>query len=133
MAFETAVADIQLSRVESRNAEKMYNKRSIAEVSSMFEGFDWSAYAKGAGVADLEELVVRQLPYFEAIGGLMAKTDMQTIKDYMTYRLVNGSADLLSTNLLTLKFGFYSKTLRGIPENKPRWKAQYSCNESRIG
>lgn len=133
MAFETAVADIQLSRVESRNAEKMYNKRTIAEVASMFEGFDWSAYAKGAGIADLDELVVRQLPYFEALGGLMAKTDMQTIKDYMTYRLVNGSADLLSSEFVDLKFGFYSKTLRGIPENQPRWKRSIRATSRVLG
>ena len=49
----------------------------------------------------------------------MAKTDMQTIKDYMTYRLVNGSADLLSNEFVDLKFGFYSKTL-WYPENQPR-------------
>ena len=37
MAFETQIADAQLSRVESRNAEKMYNKRSVAEVKAMLK------------------------------------------------------------------------------------------------
>lgn len=133
LAFETKIADAQLSRVESRDAEKMYNKRTASELTTMLKGFDWNAYASATELTDVETLVVRQLPYFKVMGELFSNTDVETLKDYMTFQLVSGSASLLSKTFVDLRFDFFSKTLRGVPENQPRWKRAVAATSGVLG
>ncbi|WP_438862828.1 M13 family metallopeptidase [Neptunicella sp.] len=133
MALETAIADKHLSRVERRDAEKNYNKRSVEEVRELLNGFDWNAYAQASGIGQVDKMVVREYPYFEAIGGILANTDLQTLKDYLTFRLVDNNAPHLSKQFVDLNFDFYSKTLRGVPEQRERWKRAVAATSGVLG
>ncbi|MBC3765326.1 M13 family metallopeptidase [Neptunicella marina] len=133
MALETAIADKHLSRVERRDAEKNYNKRSTEEVTTLLNGFDYAAYAKGSGIEDVQKVIVRELPYFEAIGGILADTDLQTLKDYLAFRVVDQYAPRLSDTFSDLSFNFYSKTLRGVPEQQERWKRAVASTSGVLG
>jgi putative endopeptidase len=133
MKLETEIAAKQVSRVESRDAEKNYNKRSVGEVQDMLKGFDWQAYADAIGVGSLEEVVVRNLPYFEVMGDIFSSTDVQVWKDYMTYNLIDTYAQKLNQDLVDLSFDFHSKTLNGIPEQRPRWKRAVDATSGLLG
>ena len=133
LAVETAIAQKQISRVEARDAEKNYNKRSVEQVKALVKGFDWEAYAKAAGVSNVDQLIVRNYPYFEALGELFAETDVQAWKDYMAFHLVDSHATLLSKDFVDLNFGFHSKTLNGVPQNEPRWKRGVNVTSSALG
>lgn len=133
MALETRIAEKHLSRVESRDAEKNYNKRSAEEVNALFGEFAFDEYAKAGGVAQAENLIVRQLPYFESFSELFANTDVQTWKDYMTFKTLDEYAPRLSQEFVDLNFDFHGKTLSGIPEQRPRWKRAVSATSSTLG
>lgn len=133
MALETRIAEKHLSRVESRDAEKNYNKRNIEELQLILSGFDWQRFAKAGGIEGVEEVIVRQLPYFEAFGGIFADTDVQTWKDYMTFKLLDEYAPRMTDALVDRHFAFHSTTLNGIPEQRPRWKRAVSATSSVLG
>jgi putative endopeptidase len=131
--LEKQIADTHWTKVESRDANKTYNKVPVSELKAMLKGFDWDAYASEAGLDKLDSVVVRQLSYFENLGAVFADTELQTWKDYLAFRVVDEFASQMSEELVALKFGFYSKTLRGIPENQPRWKRAVNATSGALG
>jgi putative endopeptidase len=133
MKLETEIAAKQVSRVESRDAEKNYNKRTVGEVQDMLKGFDWQAYADASGIGSVEEVVVRNLPYFEVMGEIFSSTDIQVWKDYMTYNLIDTYAQRLNKELVDLSFDFHSTTLNGVPEQRPRWKRSVDAASGVLG
>lgn len=133
MALEKDIAAKHLSRVESRDAEKNYNKQSAEQVKALLGSFDWQAYADASGVGHIENMVVRNMPYFEQISGIFAAHDLQTWKDYLTFNLVDAYASRLSQDLVDLHFDFHSTTLNGIPEQRPRWKRAVAATSGVLG
>jgi putative endopeptidase len=133
MALEKNIADKHLSRVESRDAEKNYNKKSTVQVKALLGSFDWQAYADASGVGEVNEMVVRNMPYFEQIAGIFAAHDLQTWKDYLVFNLVDSYASRLSQDMVDLHFDFHSTTLNGIPEQSHRWKRAVAATSSILG
>ncbi len=133
LALETAVAKNQISRVESRDAEKNYNKKSTAELKKLLTGFDWDAFATAGEVGEVKSVIVRNLPYFQSLGKLFSSTDLQTWKDYLAFQLVDSHATVLPQEFVDLHFEFHSTTLQGIPQNQPRWKRAVSLTSSALG
>lgn len=133
MALETDIATKHISNVESRDAEKNYNKQSVSHLQTLLGSFDWQAYAKASGIGHINELVIRNTPYFENISELFKFHDLQTWKDYLTYKLLDTYAPRLDQSLVDLHFDFHSTTLNGIPEQKPRWKNAVSATSSVLG
>ena len=134
MDLEKDIASKHISRVESRDAEKNYNKRSAEAVKNLMgSSFDWQAYADASGIGSVEEIIVRNMPYFEAVGEIYANHDVQVWKNYLTYNLVDAYASQLNEELVNLHFDFHSKTLNGIPEQQPRWKRAVAATSSVLG
>jgi endothelin-converting enzyme/putative endopeptidase len=133
MNLEKDIASKHISSVERRDAEKNYNKRTVEQVQELLGNFDWQAYAQASGIAEVKDLVVRNLPYFEAISSLFEKHDVQVWKDYLTFNLLDSYASRLNQDLVDLHFEFHSTTLNGIPEQRPRWKRAVSATSSVLG
>jgi len=133
MSLEKDIAAKHISNVERRDAEKNYNKRSVEEVQELLGNFDWQAYAQASAVGNVEDLVVRNLPYFEGIASLFSDHQLQVWKDYLTFNLLDSYATRLNKDLVDLHFDFHSTTLNGIPEQRPRWKRAVSATSSVLG
>jgi putative endopeptidase len=133
LALETRIAEAQMTRVESRDAEKNYNKRSQTEVETLLKGFPWQTYAKAAGLKAADAVIVRNYTYFEKLGALFADTDLQSWKDYLSFRLLDAYAPALSSTFVDLNFGFRQTALNGVPENQPRWKRAVGATSDTLG
>lgn len=133
LQLETDIASKHISRVESRDAEKNYNKRTVAQVKDLMASFDWQAYADASGVGEVPEVIVRNMPYFETVGEIFANHDVQVWKDFLTYNLLDAYAPKLNQQLVDLNFAFHSTTLNGIPEQQPRWKRAVASTSGVLG
>lgn len=133
LALETEIAKRHMTKVESRDAEKNYNKRKAQEVQELLSEFNWPLYAQAAGADHVEEMIVRNYSYFESFGELFAQTDAQTWKDYLAYRLLNTYAPSLSKDFVDLHFGFHGTTVNGTPEQEPRWKRGVNAASGALG
>lgn len=133
LALETEIAERHMSKVESRDAEKNYNKRKAKQVQELLTEFNWPLYAKATGADHVDEIIVRNYPYFERFGELFAQTDVQTWKDYLAYRLLNSYAPSLSQEFVDLHFGFHGTTVTGTPEQEPRWKRGVNATSGVLG
>ncbi|MBO2555112.1 M13 family metallopeptidase [Shewanella algae] len=132
--IELFIAQSQWSRVESRDANKAYNKMSLKELKQLMGGFDFDGFAKAAGLTGkTQDVIVRQPSYFEKLGAEFGKFPVSAWQDYLAFHLVDSYAGLLSQQFVDLHFDFHSKTLMGIQEQKPRWKRAVDGADQVIG
>lgn len=133
LEVETKLAEAQWTRVESRNADKTYNKMTASEVDELLGSFDFSRYLSAANLSDVDNMVIRQPSYFEKLGEMFTDVDLQTWKDYLSFKVINDAASILSEDFSNRRFAFYGTTLRGIPEQEPRWKRGVDATNSVLG
>lgn len=122
MEVEALIAQHHQSREESRDIEKAYNKRTAEEFVALVDGFDWAAYSEGMKLGEQAEMIVTNYPFIEKFGEIFTSVSVDAWKDYLTFHLLDAYADSLSQDFVDLSFGFHSTTVRGVPENLPRWK-----------
>ncbi len=122
LQLETHLAEVQWERTELRDANKRYNLFTLADWSQKTPGIDWQAYFQAAGVGEIAELNVMTPSYFEGLNELLAATPISVWKDYLTFKLVDATAPLLSQAFVDANFELHGKALAGIPEQQPRWK-----------
>ncbi|KJY95056.1 MULTISPECIES: M13 family metallopeptidase [Pseudoalteromonas] len=132
VALESKLAKAQWSRVQSRDATKSYNKMTVAEASELTGEFDFAQFLAQSDI-DSKEVIIRQPSYFEDFGSIFAETELDTWQDYLTFHFVSNYADELSKDFVDRKFAFYSTTLRGVEEQKPRWKKAVDSANAVLG
>ncbi|WP_210604356.1 M13 family metallopeptidase [Brevibacterium oceani] len=135
MAFETEIARHHWDRVACRDAEKTYNKYSIAELRDLGPEFDFDSYLGilTADATDLKYLVVSQPSFVTGMAKVWAETDLATIKTWLRFVVVSDTASLLSDEFVEENFDFNSRTLSGTPALRERWKRGVSLVEGYLG
>jgi putative endopeptidase len=134
LALETNLAKIQWTKVENRDPVKAYNKVEFSKLAALAPGYDWKSYLTDSGVqGKTDYLVVSQPSYISGLGKLLQSTPLPVWKTYFRWRLLNDLAPYLSKNFVDEHFAFYGTALRGIPENRPRWKRGIALVENSVG
>jgi predicted metalloendopeptidase len=76
---------------------------------------------------------VRQPDYLQALDALLASTPLPVLKQYLTFKLLDSAAPVLSTPFEEAHFAFRGKTLQGLQENRPRWKRGVEAVDGALG
>lgn len=120
--LETALAKLQWTPVQSRDAVKTYNKYPVGKVIDEMPGFDWSAWAKPQGFDKATEWIIGQPSFFKGFAELVPKTPLSTWKAWLAARLITTRGMFLSEPFLRTRFAFFNTTLTGQPEPRSRWR-----------
>ena len=131
--LETQLAKNSLSRVEMRDPDRIYNMRSVVELQKSTPNFKWRDYFINAGTPIFESLNVGMPDFIAALDEIIKNTDIQVIKDYLKWKIIHGSASLLSDDLSTENFNFYSKYLYGQEVQQPRWRRVLNATDGCLG
>jgi putative endopeptidase len=131
--LETKIAKIQWSKVENRNVDKTYNKMDLDALAKIAPGIDWNQYFTDIGAKDVKEVDVAQPSYFTAMAKLLDSVPVDTWKTWLKYRVIHRYANLLSKDFVDTEFAFFGTTLRGVPQNRPRWKRGVMTVEGCLG
>ncbi len=131
--LEKKMAKIQWSRVQNRDSNKTYNKFTIEKLAKLTPNFDMRLFLKTAGFEKAEDVIVRQPSYFKAFDKLFKTTSLNDWKAYFTLKTISAFASYLPHDFVDAQFDFYAKTLRGIQQNRPRWKRGVSTVEGALG
>ncbi|GAC1574867.1 MAG: M13 family metallopeptidase [Sphingomicrobium sp.] len=121
VAFETKLARAHWTRIESRDADKTYNKMSLVELASSAPGFDFRSMFIANGTP-VNSVVVAQPSAISATARLVAATPLEVLKDQLFVRSLDEYADYLPSAIDKENFAFYGTILSGTPEQQVRWK-----------
>ncbi len=133
VAMETSLAKASRKLEDLRDPYTNYNKLAIVKLRSLSPGMDWPVYLQQMGVQHIDSVIVGQPEFYQALDKVIAGTDMQTLKDYMTFHLISSFAPFLSKPYSDANFDFYAKTIRGAQEQHPRWRRALDAEERAIG
>ncbi|RFP12700.1 M13 family peptidase [Duganella sp. BJB475] len=134
VALETALAEVQWTKVENRDPVKRYNKMSIAKLSELAPGYDWQHALSAAGVANkIDYVIVNQPSYLSGFNAALEKTDLATWKSYFEWQLLRRASPYLSKDFADANFDFYSTVLTGVAVKPPRWKSAVNLVEGSLG
>ncbi|WLI89761.1 M13 family metallopeptidase [Massilia sp. R2A-15] len=133
MRIETALAKASLSRVDKRDPYKLYHKMNAKSLQALTPGFDWHAYLAAIGEGSLNTFNVTEPKFYKELGKQWRGNDMATIKTYLRWHVARSMAPALSSNFDNEHFDFFSRTLRGVKEQKPRWKRCVTLVDAQLG
>ena len=133
LAFETKVADKQWTTVERRQIDKLYNPAKASDLTTLAPGFDWAGFLAGAQVSDVDTLVLMENTAIPAIAQVFADTPIETLKAWQAFNVVDQASPYLSKAFVDARFDFRGKTLRGQPENRPRWNRGVALVDGQLG
>ena len=134
LAFETALANIQWTKVELRDPVKAYNKIDISKLDELTPGYDWNAYLNTLGVKDkLTYLIVSQPSYLKGLHTILQETPLDQLKTYFKWHVLSSAANQLPKQFSEENFAFFGTTLRGVPTQEIRWKRGVRLVDSGMG
>ena len=120
LALEIAMSKPRLDRVELRDDRKTYNPMTVVELQKLTPSINWKKYLDGVGVTNLESIVVTQPKYVSALETIFKDSKIEDLKAYMRWTLLRKSTGLLTDEIETANWEFYSKTLQGAKKQRPR-------------
>jgi len=129
--FETRIAQVSWTRIDSRDRDKTYNKMSVADLARTAPGFDFATYLKAVGTP-VDSVVVAQPSAVTGIAGLIAATPLPVLKDQLLLRSLDEFADVLPQAFDREQFAFYGTVLSGTPQQEDRWKRAVSFTSAAL-
>jgi len=133
LAMETEVAKASWSKVEQRDDDKTYNPYAVADLPKLAPGFNWDAFLAGAELTAAKRVIVQENTAFPKIAAVYAKTDVETLKAWLAFTVVDQAAGYLSKDFDQAKFEFRNKVLSGTPAQQPRWKRGVNLVDGNLG
>jgi len=133
MDIETRLAKASMTRVEQRDLQKLYNKKTVAEASKITPRIDWVTHVKNLGAADLDYFIMAQPLFFKEVNAMLKDVSIADWRTYLRWHLLTASAPFLSSKFVDEDFRFYRTVLLGTPKNKPRWKRVVAQTDAALG
>jgi len=133
MAMETRLAEVSLTNVETRDPMNWYSMKSLDEAARITPNFVWADFFAGLGTPTLAGFSIGPEKFFKEADAVLTDVPLDDWKSYLRWNLVTSSAPYLNADFVNEDFRFYSTTLRGTEELRPRWKRALSTINFRMG
>ena len=119
--FETQIAKVHWTQVDSRDATKTYNLMPLSKLQADAKGFDWASFLKDSGISTTE-INVAQPSAVNGTARLLSRVPLGVLKDQLLVRSLDQYAAVLPSAFDKEAFSFYGTTLSGTPQQEVRWK-----------
>jgi len=133
MRIETALARASLTRVERRDPHKVYHRKTLQEIEQLAPALEWKSLFSQTRLNPEPWLNLSQPELLKETQAIVERESLQDLKTYLRWGLVNSRAELLSSPYRDQDFAFFSVHLRGIKEQKPRWRTCVSQVDNQLG
>jgi putative endopeptidase len=125
LKVETAIAKVQWTRAERREADKTYNPMPIPALKKFAPAFPWKAFFSEAGIpqtapSGARVVVVAEKSAFPAIAKVFAKTPVSVWRDYLAVHYLHAMSPYLPKRFDDTDFAFYGTVLSGRSQQLDR-------------
>ncbi|XP_054271423.1 neprilysin-2 isoform X2 [Macrosteles quadrilineatus] len=124
--FEIELAKISMPPEKRRDANRLYNPRTIPELQERYPSIPWVEYIstilpKSVPLMPDEVVILDEPKYIEDLEALLSNTPKRVQANYMLWRAVASSVSSLTESLRKRQLE-YGTALSGRTEREPRWK-----------
>ena len=122
MDIETGLAKGALDQTSRRDPQKIYHKLTNQELAAFSPAFNWNVYFEGMDAPRFDALNVVEPEFVKNMQEVIHAHSLDDWKIYLRWHTLHGNAPLLPAAFVNENFDFFSKTLLGTKELRPRWK-----------
>jgi putative endopeptidase len=133
IALETALAKIQWDPARQRDIKQVYNPMNRAQLTELAPQFEWPAYLQAAGLANVGTVIAAEKSAIADTGKMLDTVPLSTWKEYSAFHFIRTHASYLPKAFDEANFTFYSKALRGQPQQRDRWKRGVQLINANLG
>ena len=127
---ESALAKIFIDKNELRDPVKTNNVLPMDEAANLMKVIDLNKYMEAIVPNKVDEVNVVLSSYFTSLDKFLATQDINAVKAYLAWNVINEASPYLSDDFVDASFEFYGKVLSGKEENRERWKRVISTVSS---
>lgn len=133
--LETRVAQYSLSRTEMRDVEKRYNKFTLQEFETRYPNFPLVKLLAAEGIDKkyAQTLIVSAPTFMDGLNNELKNIKVDELKAYFEWRVINGSASLLSDDVIAESFDFNGRIRSGRQVDHPRWRKATNLVQGILG
>ncbi len=95
-ALDTQIAEASLSATDVLDASKTYNIYSLDEICDVFKNVDINVLFDKSGLKNKDKFLVQDVGAMEALAGLLDNQNLDALKDYFKFALLDKYAEILS-------------------------------------
>ena len=104
--FEQKLAKISARKEDRRNDTKLYNPTTLGELSESWttyvsDLFHFDVFFKSLiTITDSEKVIIRDPKFYEQLSSVLQSTNIRTIANYMSWRMIKSSVKYLGKDAL---------------------------------
>ncbi len=132
VAFETRLATVSMTRLEQRDPDKQYRLISVSDANKETPHFNWVTLFEALNLK-IDKFSLTSPAFFAEVNKMLVDTDATIWRDYFRWDVLRSSAAFLPKAFSDENFNFYSRTLRGAKEQRPRWKLMVDNTSTLLG
>ena len=132
MYVETRLAKASYDKEALRDPYKTFHKMTIEETDALAKDMKFTEYFKAIGLPEMKSLNVGQPEYITEANEIL-KGDVEKVKAYFAWNVINTAAGYLSDDFVKESFKFYGTALSGKEEMRPRWKRVTGTVDGALG
>lgn len=133
MEMETRLAKASFTRLENRDPNATYNKKSQEEVKNLYPNFDWDNYMGNMGL-DYDGIInVRQPKFFDEMNKMLNDVSIEDWKTYFYWNLLHSTANYIGSEFEKEHFDFFGKTMQGSEQMRERWRRVLGVTNRALG
>jgi predicted metalloendopeptidase len=132
LGLETALAQGQWARVDTRDPVKAYTRVELAALAPLAPGFDWPAWLAATGLAGKTgDVIVQQPSYLATVAAQLSATPLPVWKAYLRTHLLGSYASFLAKDFVDARFAYVGTTLSGRPRTCRAGSARSASSKRR--
>jgi putative endopeptidase len=133
LALETDVAKFSRKLEDLRDPNRNYNKMTMSQFQRLSPAVAWNDLFPLMGIAKADSVIVGQPEFFKNLDQLLAKYTVEDWKVYLKWNVISSYAPYLNSALAAEDFRFFYTEMKGVTEQKPRWKRVVNQTNSSLG
>ena len=133
MAIETALAQVAMTREETRDYSKLYNVISYDQLKTDYPNINWGQYFGVLNIRDLDKVCVFQPKSLAKVNEMMKSLKEEDIREYLIFKYVDAASPYLSDAFADANFDMYSRAMSGKQVKMPRWKHSLDVPNTMLG
>jgi putative endopeptidase len=133
LAFETKLAQASMTNTERRDPDAVYHPQSLLVFEASIEPVPFAPFLKAIHSPQIDSVVNANPKFFPAMVQAVMAADLQTLRAYLRFHLLDAFASNLPKRFDAESFDFYGRKLYGQPEQRARWKRCSSAVDNSLG
>ena len=133
LTVETRLAKAQYDKEVNRDPFKTFNRKSLEEADKVAADIRFKDYFKDMGLPKLTQFNMAQPEYIQEVSRVLATENVESIKAYYAWSVINMAAGYLSDDFVNANFEFFGRTMSGAEQIRPRWKRVTNTVDGALG